>query len=557
MMKGFCVHAVVPWVCIAAVVVACGSDDTSEGQRLTPGGQGGTSQGGTSGGAAGSAGRNRGGSAGSGSPGTGGNAGEGTIGDGGSSLGSSGEGGEGAGAGSGGSSGGGNSGGRSGAGGRNSGGSATGGQSGSGGSNGGTGNGGGSFEPAVFPLRVSEDERRLEGQDGKPFFLNGEAAWSLMVQLTDEEADAYLRDRAARGFNLVMVNLLEHDFADDPPRNAYGDGPFTTPNDFSTPDEAYFAHVDGVIERANELNIAVLLSPAYLGFNGGTEGWYQVMVQNGVETMRDYGRYVGERYAGFDNIVWLEGGDYTPPDLSLTNAVAEGIKEFDSRHVHAAHWSPETSGGEVTVSGWLDLGTTYTYGPVYVKSLQDYNRNDGRPHFMMESNYEEEHGSTPSMLRGQAYYALLTGAFGHVFGHYQIWQFLSTWRGALGSPGSTGMSHFRALFEGIAWTTLIPDQDHEILTGGLGEEGSREYAVLAASADGSLAVAYLPTVRGATIDLGRLAGPVRARFYDPSDGSFSEVSGSPFDASGSRTFTAPGDNASGASDWVLVLDTAP
>jgi hypothetical protein len=44
------------------------------------------------------------------------------------------------------------------------------------------------------------------------------------------------------------------------------------------------------------------------------------------------------------------------------------------------------------------------------------------------------------------------------------------------------------------------------------------------------------------------------RWYDPADGQFLTVAGSPFDASGLREFGGDlGRNSSGFEDWVLLL----
>ncbi|HEY3499966.1 MAG TPA: DUF4038 domain-containing protein, partial [Polyangiaceae bacterium] len=308
-----------------------------------------------------------------------------------------------------------------------------------------------------YPLALSADRRHLVDATGSPFLIHGEAAWSLVVQLDREQAETYLEDRRRRGFNLLLVNLLEHHFSPHAPANAYGKRPFAS--DFSTPNAEYFDHVDWVLKRAADKGLAVLLCPAYLGYAGGDEGWYREMVKSGAEKLRGYGRFVGARYKDFPNLLWLEGGDFTPPPehLALVNAVAEGIKEAGARQLHAVHWSPETSGAEVTVSGWLDLDTTYTYEPVYLKSRRDYERADGRPHFLLESTYEGEHESTPWSLRGQAYGALLSGAVGQIFGNKEIWRFDPGWIDALGGAGSVGMTHVRTLFASFDWTKLRPD----------------------------------------------------------------------------------------------------
>jgi hypothetical protein len=416
----------------------------------------------------------------------------------------------------------------------------------------------------TYPIKLSPERHHLVDGDGAPFLVHGEAAWSLIVQLKDDEVAVYLEDRRRRGVNLVMVNLVEHKFADHVPRNAYGQAPFTVAGDFSTPNEAYFRHADQVIQRARDAGMVVLLCPAYLGYEGAEEGWYQEMVKNGPATLRRYGRYVGERYRSFDNVIWLEGGDFTPPPegLALVNQVAAGIKEKDSRHLHAAHWDQETSGAEVTVSGWLDIDSTYTYKPVYLKSLDDYNRDlalvPPKPHFLIESAYEgaPEHPSTPRVMRAQAYAALLTGAAGQIFGHAEMWKFPSGWRQFLASPGAISMTHVRSLFEPRDWIHLVPDPENRILIAGQGQWGGIDYALLAATRDGRLAIAYLPQAGAVTVDLARLQGSLRARWYDPASGRFSDASAGLLSASGKKTFRPPGANAVGDPDWVLVLEAS-
>jgi hypothetical protein len=409
----------------------------------------------------------------------------------------------------------------------------------------------------VYPLKLAASRRCVVDQGGNPFLITGDSPWSLIVQLTREDAELYLENRRARGFNLLLVELIEHHFSNNPPNNVYGQGPFTTPGDFATPNEQYFAHADWVLERARQKGMVVLLAPAYIGFGGGVEGWYQEMVANGATKLRNYGRYVGNRYRAQDNIIWLNGGDYTPPasGIALVNAVAEGIKAVDTRHLHAAHWGRGTSGATVSAGNWLDLDTTYNGSqPVYQLSLQDYRRNDGRPHFLLEAYYENENGATSRSLRGQAYYALLTGAIGQIFGNRDVWPFNASWKAALDSRGAVSMGQIPKLFGARQWANLIPDETNRVLVAGQGSKGSFDYAVLASSSDERLAVAYVPTVRSVSVDLSRLTRPLRARWFDPTNGAFTEVSGSPFNVTGSRGFAPPGSNAAGDSDWVLLLE---
>ena len=82
---------------------------------------------------------------------------------------------------------------------------------------------------ATLPISVSGDGRQPDRQGGSPFFLHGDTAWSLLVMLDQEETERYLEDPRQRGLDALIVNLLEHKFATNPPKNRHGDGPFLTP----------------------------------------------------------------------------------------------------------------------------------------------------------------------------------------------------------------------------------------------------------------------------------------------------------------------------------------
>ncbi len=206
----------------------------------------------------------------------------------------------------------------------------------------------------------------------------------------------YLDDRASKGFNTVLANLVEHQFAPNPPQNFYGDLPFTGTlaggaRDFTTPNEVYWQHVDRVIDAAAARGIQVLATPAYLGFGGGNEGWYADMVSNGTTRLATYGTFIGNRYAGKANIIWNAGGDYNPPDKTLTRAVMNAIKAVDANHLQTVHCAPETEALSYwSGEAWLDIDSVYTYNPVYQISQTAYNRVSWKPFFLMESGYENE-----------------------------------------------------------------------------------------------------------------------------------------------------------------------
>ncbi len=406
------------------------------------------------------------------------------------------------------------------------------------------------FAADPYPLAVGSDHRHLVDQSGAPFFIQGDAAWSLISGLTKEEAEQYLEDRRRKGFNSIIVNLIEHKFRG--PANRYGERPFTTAGDFATPNEKYFAHADWVMRKAAEKGIQVFLAPIYLGYTGTDEGWIEEILANGPEKCRNWGRYVGKRYAGFNNLVWLIGGDRNPEKARENiDAVVQGIKEFDVRHVFSAHCHPENSAiDQYGQEGWLNLNTTYTYGIVHAKLLADYNRKPPMPFVLIESTYEGEHNASAVQIRRQAYWAMLCGATGQFLGNRPIWLFDPGWEAATNATGSQDMVRLRGLFLSRPWYALVPDSQHEVVTDGLGEFTGLDYLAAARTSDRATVILYMPTARVITVDMTKISGKqAQATWFNPRSGK-SDSAGE-FPTTGKRQFNPPGDG-----DWVLLLDDA-
>ncbi len=139
-----------------------------------------------------------------------------------------------------------------------------------------------------------------------------------------------------------------------------------------------------------------------------------------------------------DNIVWLIGGDRNPDTAREgVDAIVQGIKEFDKRHIFSAHCHPENSAlDQYAQEGWVDLNTTYTYNIVHSMLLRDYQRTPPTPFVLVESTYEGEHNASAVQIRRQAYWAILSGATGQFMGNRPIWLFDPGWEAALDYVGS-------------------------------------------------------------------------------------------------------------------------
>ena len=173
-------------------------------------------------------------------------------------------------------------------------------------------------------LKISDNRRFLTHTDGTPFFYLGDTAWELLHRCTLEETDRYLADRAAKRFTVIQtVVLAELDGLHTPNRN--GDLPLLD-DDPTRPNEAYFAHVDAVVNLAASLGLHVGLLPTW------GDKWNQKW---GVgpeiftpENAHAFGLFLGRRYAQAP-IIWILGGDRPTESehhLAILRAMAAGLR---------------------------------------------------------------------------------------------------------------------------------------------------------------------------------------------------------------------------------------
>jgi hypothetical protein len=245
-------------------------------------------------------------------------------------------------------------------------------------------------------------------------------------------------------------------------------------------------------------------------------------------------------------------------------AVAKGIRSIDPGQLQTVelNFLTSTSLDDSRWAGVIGLDAAYTYAPTYAEVLKAYRNRDHVPAFMIEANYEGEHWYTgPETLRRQEYWTMLSGATGQFYGNKFTWQFLPGWPSNLNTIGSRQMTFVTNLFSRRPWFDLVPDTGHRLVISGYGtySEGgdvnSSDYVTAARTPDGKLAIAYLPTGQSVVVDLRRMAGPVRAQWYDPTAGTYRTAARS-LPRSATHRFTPPSRNRGGDADWALVLTAA-
>ncbi|MBN1675029.1 MAG: glycoside hydrolase family 140 protein [Kiritimatiellae bacterium] len=445
-------------------------------------------------------------------------------------------------------------------------------------------------------LKVSPNGHHLVWEDGEPFFLLADTAWSVAYRATDEELEEYLKDRRAKGFTAIQFLAMPEIQAN---RDPNGQLPMVD-NNPETPNEAYFAHLDSVLDRMDAYGFLPVVAATWGEWVSRGNGPHIFDPQNA----RIYGEWLGNRYQD-RMILWVNGGDVSPIGYEETwRALGQGLKKGSrGRHLVTHHGADcigdvQATRDRMLIRGsspffhsedWLDVNMYYSghfwYAPAYRGITRDYQKTPSKPTFDGEPNYEN-HPAIPDgatgyhsnrrlwdgvtrahshLVRTQAYWAMLAGACGHTYGCNEVWAWYDPakaelqviaekykthlhWRRALQLPGAAQMGILRHLFESRPWQKLVPDQS--MIREGQGK--GIEHIRAARSEDGSFAFVYTPAGKPFTVNLEKLqAGMIKAYWYDPRAGTWSYVSNL---ADSEQTFSPP--RSGTIWDWILVLDDA-
>jgi hypothetical protein len=426
-------------------------------------------------------------------------------------------------------------------------------------------------------LKISENSRFLTSADGVPFFWLGDTAWELFHRLDRDEALMYLRDRAAKGFNVIQaVALAELDGLRPP--NAYGELPLVD-LDPARPNEAYFVHVDWVIAEANALGMQVALLPTW--GDKWNQRWGVGPEVFTPDNAGGFGEWLGRRYRDA-GVVWVVGGDRGPDHdahVAVIREMARGLRRGDGgAHLITMHpWGGHGSAQWFHGVDWLDFNVRQNGHEAawtrYSQIKDDYDRVPARPVFDMEPLYEDhpinatadENGySAAADVRRTFYWSVFYGGCGYSYGHHSIWQFWAEgrepinkpamfWREALDAVGAGQMIHGKRLMESRPISGRIPDDDLIVAAPSSSfVPGAGLYRFVATrDAGGHYAMIYAPVGRKFAVRMDKLAGPtVKAWWFDPRTGA-ATVAGE-FLNEGEREFLSP--TPGEVVDWVLVLD---
>ncbi len=429
-------------------------------------------------------------------------------------------------------------------------------------------------------LKISPNGHYLQYEDDAPFFWLGDTGWELFHRLKKEEINQYLENRRAKGFNVIQsVALAEFDGLTRP--NQYGDLPFND-LDPTKPNEKYFQLIDDVVQMAMKKNMFIGLLPTW--GDKVTLFWGTGPVIFNESNAYAYGKWIGDRYKNFPNIIWILGGDR--PAIRDTNdwrpiwrSMAKGILDgTNGKAIITYH----PSGGSYSTSQfihrekWLDINMMQSgHGsghdvPVWSWVERDRNLFPVKPTLDAEPNYED-HPVNPWPkwdsangyfneydVRKQTYRSVFAGACGVTYGHHSVWQFWSPreekinhadcyWTEAIDRPGAFQVGYLKKLILSRPSLSRIPDQS--LIVSGQGRNG--EYITAFRDSNDRYAMIYLPYGKKIEIKLNWMKSPgIIAWWFNPKNGKSQKIG--ELKRKDIMSFTAP--TSGFLNDWVLVID---
>ena len=400
----------------------------------------------------------------------------------------------------------------------------------------------------------------LQYDDGSPFFYLADTVWMLFNKLTEREARVLFEDRAKKGFTVIQ-SVVFRDLFEPNTANAYGVTPFATEEDMYAVrmNPAWMDHVATLVSIAAEYGLFMGILPTWGDkWNKHSNSAGPVIMNR--ESARTYGKYLSDRLALCDNVIWILGGDspiQSQEYADTVSAMAEGIRAGESSdRLMSFHPSGSGSSDIFHTAPWLDFNAIQTSHsksniPGYTHIERLYSKRLAKPCLDMEPNYE----GSPMFIMGackerppytavfsaydvrKSYYrSVLAGAAGmtygcepirqlhrpgdriHIFDYYDM----PTWEEALSAPGSSQLGMFpdllkeRDYFSRVpAQELLVPYRSHgawaDLMATGLDSAGQQNtdpvsHIRVARCCKGSYVIAYLPVRQVLKLDTSVLSG---------------------------------------------------
>lgn len=407
------------------------------------------------------------------------------------------------------------------------------------------------------PIKLSANKRYLT-RDNQPLKIIGDTGWFIFGNLGKSHFKTYLNTRKSQGFTTIWLCATAHL---PPSQNLDGQKPFTDSNgtDIRKRNLTYWNDLKSMIDYGESIGLMFCMTPSWFGFDGAC--WYPHFKARSTSELKDYGVFLGNLFKSCDNLMYFMGGDCDPTRSAsndttrIVEAIESGISSVDTNKVISFHMSDNKHSSSTVYHNktWLDFNQIQDRGPknlqtvTYVKT--DYQKTPTKPTIYQEPPYETWSGASSTQRRRAIWWGWTSGGFGIVWGHHRIFDAsVSNINNDLNSPEAIVIGRYMGDYmQDQQWHTLMPSFDTSIVSGGGGITSSNYIGKLN-SGDGHRVVAYTPSQQGVTVNMSWFSSPATAKWFNTNSGAYSNISGSPFSNSGSKTFTPPG-----SGQWALSL----
>jgi hypothetical protein len=381
-------------------------------------------------------------------------------------------------------------------------------------------------------LKVSDNRRYLVYDDDTPFLWIGDTAWSVPQRASDEEWEVYVADRATKHFTLIQVAPAP-DWAGESDRQSQK--PFTDKS-CSRWNPAYWQSFEQKIQRANEAGMAVLLVGLMEPVHRYPEATQACLFARSI-VARLFGNFV------------VFSPSFDSEFMPMANEVGRTAREATTVHLITQHpgtpWNQPipTFSTQYYDQPYLDfvgVQTGHNAGNrnwcahhAIEWNLHLYRHEPHKPVINLEAMYDAqgENGWQAVDARSLAWRTWLSGAMGYTYGagdlppkvpqgNGAVWKWVTDpkeydyWKKALQWNSAFQMQHLHDFLSAIQWWRLEPA--HELIRNQPDDVICR--MVLAKSAAGDLAVAYLPNNEAIEIDVSVFPASLRGRWFDPVSG---------------------------------------
>lgn len=347
----------------------------------------------------------------------------------------------------------------------------------------------------------------------------------------------------AYGFSAFKMPLVPGELVPD----TRSGGTTEQPND-------YWDHVDYILQAAKDRDILMAILPVWgRRYVNGTHGKHSLQLFT-PESMRDYGKFLGNRYRSADHIIWVmggdvkadAGGDFRSHYRSMAEGIIEGLngskikwnqrkKAWDkvmmtyhpdgAPHVNSSTWFHNDP--------WLDFNMIETHkdqSEVHKAVAHDYHiQNPIKPTVMGEPAYEgiqsPELISDSRDMRRQAYHTFFAGGAGFTYGAYTdsegrgpLFSPTNDWQEMLDMEGAYSMKWVRKFCKNEGWPHWQPVT--HIITEGKMEGVLEKVSVTVGSGDKYLV--YFPDRSSAKLSIpAEWKGSfVNVMWYNPKNGEY-------------------------------------